>query len=504
MTIIYRLWTDKQQNGKSYVYIGQTTRTLAKRKLEHFRAALNNGPEPLHQQMLIIPLKDWHAEVLQECEDANANNQEKLWISHYLETAMHDSSLCVLNATESKSIKNECIAPKPSYGVPKANKQKNYAPGEIGKKLAQVSGKLKPVINLNTNQRYDSLLEAERRDNRTRGSIKSSCDTGKMFNDGTRYAYLDLDNNPKITDGHDKPDFYIMQRAQKIKELTSGIIYKNATEVMKTYNIHHTCVSAYASGKYGVALGRYVFCYLDEDGAEIIKPKHIAALEKIKKIGQIKYVAWPVNFTFDEAKATGEVAYFKSLDDMCQGLKIKSKAHVKSVCDGKRSHAEKWRIAYYNHDTDVPVLTTTHLAKAKKIIRRIQCLDDGKAFDNCTEAGSAYSVAHNQIGMCARGILKSVRVKNKETGTTERLRFAYLDANDQPILTARHSEPLSQRKGVAKIVLLNPEMGKSLGKSIFSSRAEFCRETGVPRKALVKYLQDNTRNLLGYECKELA
>ena len=126
---------------------------------------------------------------------------------------------------------------------------------------------------------------------------------------------------------------------------------------------------------------------------------------------------------------------------------------------------EGFRIAHY--DDGKPILTATHLANSKKIVRKVQCLNDQSIFNNCTEAGYKYSVEANQIGLCAKGILKSVRVKNKDTGKIERFRFAYLDKANNPILKSKHTEPLLQRRGVFKVSLINQDVINHLGRATF-------------------------------------
>ena len=284
------------------------------------------------------------------------------------------------------------------------------------------------------------MLEAEKIEQVSKATIKISCNTGKKLINGTQYAYLDLNDNPILKEGHNQ-DLYIGKSARKVKELISGIIYNNSTEVAEKYGLSSSCVGGFASGKYLIAKDQYVFCYLDDNGAEIRTPRHEEALQEISKKECINYVAWPVDFFYEDAEKEKLVCYFKTLGDLYTKLNIKNKSHVKAVCDGNRSHVDAFRVAYYDHSLNRPVLTQRHLEESKKIVRKVQCLNDGHVFDNCTDAGYRYSVEANQIGLCAKGVLKSVRVKNKETGQTERFRFAYLDKSNQPILNLSTKSP---------------------------------------------------------------
>ena len=502
-TLIYQARATCLKDHKTYVYIGQTTQLLEKRRLQHENSASKNDPGSFHQALRRIPFDDWEWGVVFTCDSSVATEEETRIILQWRGQEKNNSNIVVLNGTE-KQVPCKNIISKQNYGIPRANKQNNYTPGEMGEKFLRASGKIKPVVNLKTGKEYRSILEAEAKDGVCRVSIKISCDTGKMLMDGTRYAYLDLNDKAILVEGHTL-DCYIGRRARKIKELISGKIFNSAFDAAQYYKVSDSVVGGGAIGKYAVVLGQYVFCYLNEDGSERRLAKHDYAVEQVKKIGLLKYAAWPVKFTYEAALAKNEVAYFSTLNEMCDRLKIRNRGHVKSVCDGARYHVEKYRVAYYNHETKKPMLTEKHGAKSKRIICKIQCLNDGEIYNNCTEAGSKYAVGANQIGMCARGILKSVRVMNTATGKKDRFRFAYLDANNRPIKEKKHEEPLSQREGIQRIMLTSAAKIQQLGKNTFNSVSEFCRETGVPPKRARKYLEslkNSTQveiDMLGYD-----
>ena len=157
-----------------------------------------------------------------------------------------------------------------------------------------MSGQLKPVINLRTQKIYSSLNEAEKKEHESKSTIRNLCNTGKKLSDGTQYAFLDIDDNPILTPEHGL-DRYIGKNARKVKELISGIVYNNSSEVADKYNLSSSSVGGFASGKYSIAKSQYVFCYLDEHGNEIRTKRHEDALRKINKKEQINYVAWPVD-----------------------------------------------------------------------------------------------------------------------------------------------------------------------------------------------------------------
>jgi hypothetical protein len=209
---------------------------------------------------------------------------------------------------------------------------------------------------------FESETQAAYIENIPRSTIHLSCSTGKMLLDDTRYAYLDINNEPILTKGH-LENKYIGNRAnrKKIKNLINGKVYNSFNEASKEYKLSDSSIEGCVNGKYMTLKKKWVFCYLDENGNEILTENHKKGLEKIKNIDSIKYVAWYV-----DDKSMKELFYFKSLDEICEKLNIKSKAHISNVCKGERTHVEKWRFAYFNNETKNPILTDKHRNKAKK------------------------------------------------------------------------------------------------------------------------------------------
>lgn len=368
-------------------------------------------------------------------------------------------------------------------------------------RFLRLYGKLKPVINLKTQKTYRSISQAAKIDQISINTIKISCSTGKKLADDTRYAYLDLDYNPILNEGH-KQDHYIGKMAKKVKELVSGMIYNNAKQAAKEYKL--SSIAHYAEGRLLIAKDQFIFCYLDENNNEIITEQHKLALEKIKNKDKNNYVVWEDRFSYETAKEKNLFRYFKNLKEIHEKLDIKNRSHIDAVCKGKRSHVEGYRIAEFDHETNNPILTKKHFLNSKKITSKVICLNDQKIYNNCSDAADEYSTYSNQIGLCAKGKLKSIRVENKSTGKKERYSFAYLDKSNNPILTTKHNEPLTQRKGISTIILINPtpELIKQ-GKDRFSSLAEFCRKTGVPRRRAKEYRKNKNISLLGYEFIEI-
>ena len=327
-------------------------------------------------------LKNWEWSIIARCTMDEENEEEIRLIKKY-----GAAPIDLLNIThKQKGEKAKKTFSKEIIERTRGNKFHSSDKTQLGKMFLRQSGKLKPVINLKSKRSFESASEASRLENIPLSTIRLCCKSGKMLSDDTRYAYLNLADEPILTKGH-AIDNYIGIRAdsKRVKNLINGKVYKNIKEVSETYKLSSSSIEGNVNGKYMTLKNKWVFCYLDDNGKEILTERHIKGLSTIKNVGAIKYVAWYVDDT--EMK---DLYYFKTLDEIVEKLNIKSKSHITSVCKGKRTHAEKWRFAYFNNETKKPVLTDKHNDKAKKIIRKIICLNDNKIFANGVEAGIHY------------------------------------------------------------------------------------------------------------------
>ena len=461
--------------NRKEIYIGKTHQDIEKRKEQHEEAALKRDGTKFHDALLNVGFANWDWQVIAKCPIDEEYEIEQEYIAKF-----NAEGVDLLNTTHNKQKK---VSTKPQSKLVIKNLANNKTPGpvksDMGKLFLREAGKIKPVINLTTKKVFESVTEAAELENLPRSTIKLSCETGKMLKDRTRYSYLDLSDQPVLFEGHHQ-EIYIGSKTKKVKNLTTGKVFDSLSEAAETYDLSLSALQGNASGEYMTLKNKWVFCYLDANGSELRTERHEKGLEKLKSIDVTKYIAWHI-----DDLTCKEPRYFKSLDEICDKLNLHSKSHIKGVCDGARSHTEKWRIAYFDNEKQEPILTKRHNEKAKKIIRKIICLDDKKIFKNASEAGSSYHVIANQIGLCAKGILKSVTSKG------QKLRFAYLDDNNEPILTDMHHEPLGWR---GKHRVLHIETGKK-----YNSLKAFCDETGVSQKRAKRYIEDKTIDLLGHE-----
>ena len=105
---------------------------------------------------------------------------------------------------------------------------------------------------------------------------------------------VDSDNKPILNTGHSS-EKVIGLSARKVKNLITGKLFKNTYEAAKEHNVSHTAINSNASGKSYLVKKKWVFCYLDESGHEILNKKLSVGLEKLKDKNRIKYIVWHIN-----------------------------------------------------------------------------------------------------------------------------------------------------------------------------------------------------------------
>ena len=101
MAIIYR--AQAIEGCYTYVYIGQTSRSLKERREEHEISALKNSSKPFHTKLNEIARNKWDWRELFACEEPDANDHEKKLISDYSERSRHNPHLIILNNSFSKT-----------------------------------------------------------------------------------------------------------------------------------------------------------------------------------------------------------------------------------------------------------------------------------------------------------------------------------------------------------------------------------------------------------------
>jgi hypothetical protein len=455
--------------ARDQLYVGKTERTLEERKREHEAAAVTGNVTPFHRALVAEGIRHWEWRVLETCDQALVAERERYWIAK-----LNALSIDLLNVSHAR--------PKPTGGIRRdrvASRMggKNVWTIPSARRWLQLSGKLKPAINLTSGQRFRSLSEAAAGGPDGMAAVRASCATGKPTPAGNRYAWLDAEQEPVLTDGHRNQ----IPRGRRVKNLLTGQISDSAAVAAKAVGVPVKMLQAVCNGDYRSCSG-LSFCYLDDEGAEVLKSSHQRYLARKKAEASTAYAAYRVG---SEDKRP---LIFSTIKELCQTLGI-PKEHVLGVCKGERQHTKGYRIAFYDKSTERPVFTDAHTRAVRKLLRRVVCLDDGATYDTASAAARRYGLEAQQVALCCRGVLKTTG-----RGGTRR-RFAYADDRGDPLLTPKHGEPLEMRK----TRLFCPQLARE-----FQSVAQFCRETGVPGKRARRHLEDPAVDLGGLELVRLS
>jgi len=339
----------------------------------------------------------------------------------------------------------------------------------------QLSGRLLPCINLRTGQKFESLLDAERKGPDSRPGIKSSCETGRTTVNGNRYAYLDMQGRPVLKEGHKKS----LPRTRRVKNLNTGTIYDSLADAAKSSGASQNIIQGCCTGKYKTANGM-VFSYVDDNDEEMFTETHQRYRAEMEQKKNLAFAAWKIEDIERKHLAIEDTA--KQLAELI-GI---SHSHILALCRGERQHDHGWRVAFYSKASKQLDLKEAHSAKIKKQIRKVVCLDDNSIYNCCSDAAMHYGLNSGQIQQCCNGVLKSTGRESKEG---IRRRFAYVDDIGRPILTPKHRVPFET---LGDIRLFCPQTGKT-----YQSVAHCSRDTGIPQKRIRRYLEDQSVNLAG-------
>lgn len=456
-------------------YIGKTDRSLEERIKEHERAASTNAQDLFHKTMREMGLRNFEWKEIERCQDTNILPLEKKWIKNF-----SAQSIEILNTVYVRQ------PDKPSRVIVSSRIQSKISgrrawQKQTAKKWMQLSGRLLPCINLRTGENFTSLLDAERKGPDKRPGIKSSCETGRQTINGNRYAYIDIEGNPDLKEGHKKS----LPRTRRVKNLSTGTIYDSLADTSKSGGASQGTIQGCCTGKYKTASG-VAFCYVNDSDENILTETHKRYLAEIERKQNVAFAAWKI----DDVERKN-IVFADTTDELAKVIEI-NRSHIMAICRGERQHDHRWRVAFYNKISKQLDLKAAHNTEIIKQIRKIICLDDNKIYKSFLSAAMHYGLQGSQIKQCCDGILKSTGRDSKEK---IRRRFAYIDENGKPILTPKHQAPL---EWLGDIRLLCPQTGKT-----YQSVAHCSRDTGIPQKRIRRYLKDPSVDLAGLSLMRL-
>jgi len=467
------------------VYIGKTNRALKERRKEHEESARQGNSDKFHKELLAQKISNWNWKPLKTCDEKDALSVEKEWIKKF-----QVEGLELLNTTHNR--KKPINTKKASRFKQRASGRKTWESADAMEWMYE-DGKILPVKNLNTGEAFRSLTQAEKKDKIGRASIKRSCETGHLAMNECKYAYIDLEGNEQLTDGHEKKIVTRFRRSYSaIKHLGTGKIFRTIEEAAVAFDLNEKNIQAVCGNQYKSTNG-HLFCYVNHDGEDVLYSKHKLVLAEMAEKERFCLAAYELVDTKYEYPQL-----FSTTTEVAKELGIRNNGHIAAVVRGDRSHVEGYRIARYDKQAKQPELTDKHKLPPKKVMRKIICLDDSKIFESLNDAARKCGVNAGQIGLCCRGVLKTTGRGKKK------LRFAYIDEHGNPMLTSTHrkAEESLAWKGIE---VYCPEFDMK-----FRSIAEFRREAkvrgvNISSKRIRRHLKDPTvslRELHVFECSE--
>ena len=470
-------------------YIGISSRSLQERRDEHERDAKNEEPGVFYNAMRAVGSDHFNWEILMsDLPEDLALQLEGAFVDAYrnigceILTVSCSRKRDLLWSPKAVTIKTSKKRPP----LTKQEKQQRRIYGKQGnnnpdsQRRQQIAGTRIPVVETNnTGITYESISAAAKETGDTKGSIKKSTIYGTLTRKGNIYKCKNLDDSLK-----EHQTLAIL----RVKCLTLDKVCKDEEEAAENYKKPSYIIRRICKGKqkYVRWKGRQLtFCYVDDQGNEILEEKHKKYIEKLKKKAKTHIAAFPLQTDYIEPE-------YSAIDAKTLSEKIKEAtgkyphpSHILEVCEGKRQHSCGFRFAYW--DPINRKATQEDLHKKKKInkqFRAVHQLDpDNRSinyWNSLGKAGKALGISSDQIRQCCEGILYSTRSHDRK----DRLRFAF-DNLGKPDLKDKHTK---ERCWPRRHVIGIPPI------KTFRSWAEWMREMDIRRKYAKTYLTDLSRN----------
>lgn len=479
--IYYALYKNEDQ---LMMYIGQvktetgTCRTFEDRKKEHLNKVAERDTN-FHNMLFRKGIDNWEWGLIPpEVPDSLLNKREKDLINRY----KNEKKIILTNEVHNRKSEKKNISHN-NFSKRSSSQKSLENIDTLGWHFKW--GKIKPVKNISTNKIYRSINKAASESQISPGSIRYSCTTGRPAVNNQKYIFIDLSEKEILPESY-KQNLTTRRNKKsysKIKHLNTGKTYTNIESAsielgLKSKSIQEVCSGRYYSTKQkrGSKVISHSFCYVNIKGEDLLKEKHKQFITDLEEKELYKIAVYEIDdsdykipFLYDDIEAI--------INDPKLELPPSSRNHIHSVIKGERTRVGGYRFAKYDTKKKKPELHEKHKEDAKRIIKKLICLNDKKIFKNASKAAIKYKLSSGQIRLCCKGVLKT-------TGNDEcniRYRFAYLDSNNKPILTETH--------------LLFDKAPTQIGRRVFCaelggeipSKAEFLRKLKNERNIIIPY-----------------
>jgi hypothetical protein len=437
MGIIYKVTYKIDPNE---IYIGQSVLSLEERRRQHERnPKVWQLPDDSFDKILLKKgLDNWKWEIIAK----DLETKDELDRAEIKNIRLYNvKGYSLINKVHSPKIKSE-IKNRINYGVVKAwdteNKKAHTA--------RYLTGKIKPIINLSKNIKYKTIIELRDKEKISTPFINKLCKTGEPHpQTGNQYAFLDLENNPILNEGHTK-SYPILQKIEML-DIKTGKNYRvnlfEATSITQCnlWELTKMKILNLGGKRNDITCNGYLFFRLNVNGERIETDKHKQILERAK-LDRIDIYIWSWNQEKEKWEYLNRVkGYNQASEFLAHKLKIQKPSiystKIIEIIKGARTHLKGYS---FTLRTEPP---------HQKPLRKLQPViwlnsKDGRQiyFDNA-------KIAAEELGLDCRYIIACC---NGKINMTCGCRFAWSNEKLEPIYTKQHENYLRKKTGLGMSV----------------------------------------------------
>ena len=431
MGLIYKA-TKKQD--PNYIYIGLTVLSLEERRRQHERnPKVWNLPSDAFDQILIQEgTNNWNWEILKaNIADKDLEDYETKFINEHL-----NKGYKLANKDKNKNYKSK----KPNSQGSAVSWNKSNSHANVARYM---SGKIKPVKNLTTGSEYNAITTIRNVEKVSTKLINKLCETGEPNpKNGHQYAFLDLEGNPILKEGH-KKNYQILNKIEiinlKTEKIHKDTIFKIAPIIgcglgellaMKHLNL--------GGKKNTLTIKGYLVFHIDEKGNRIETQKHKIKLERAQTEREKIYV-WEWDYLKTKwilvKSCLGLKEVMKYLEEINSELFNKSSmGKIREIINPQKSRTN---INKYSFTIDTIAPERNPFLKNQRVIY-LNKNGEHQIFNSSKHAAIFFNLNVESVSSCCRGTIDSTQGK----------RFAYSNQNGEPKYTNRHNAYMRKAVGL--------------------------------------------------------